>query len=30
VIEIDRDRMDLARGVIEGHISVNTIRPIQD
>jgi hypothetical protein len=29
VIEIDRNRRDVARGVIEGEISVDTIRPVQ-
>jgi hypothetical protein len=29
VIEIDRNRHDLQRGVIEGEISVDTIRPVQ-
>ncbi len=29
VIEIDRNRTDLSRGVIEGDISVDTIRPVQ-
>lgn len=29
VVEIDRDRIDLARGVLEGNISVDTIRPAQ-
>ena len=30
VIEIDRNRTDLTRGVVEGSISVDTIRPTQD
>ncbi len=30
VIEIDRDRTDLSRGVIEGNIAIDTIRPVQD
>jgi hypothetical protein len=30
VIEIDRDRTDLSRGVIEGNIAIDTIRPLQD
>ena len=30
VIEIERNRTDLPRGVIEGSISVDTIRPVQD
>lgn len=29
VIEIDRDRTDLTRGVVEGNVA-NTIRPVQD
>jgi hypothetical protein len=29
VIEIDRDRTDVARGVLEGNISVDTILPVQ-
>jgi len=29
VVEIDRNRTDLVRGVIEGEISVDTIRPVQ-
>jgi hypothetical protein len=29
VIEIDRDRTDVSRGVLEGNISVDTIRPVQ-
>lgn len=29
VIEIDRDRSDVVRGVLEGDISVDTIRPVQ-
>lgn len=29
VIEIDRDRSDLRRGVLEGNIAINTIRPVQ-
>jgi hypothetical protein len=29
VIEIDRNRTDVARGVLEGNISVDTIRPVQ-
>lgn len=29
VIEVDRGRTDIARGVIEGEISVDTIRPVQ-
>jgi hypothetical protein len=30
VIEMDRGRTDLERGVLEGDISVATIRPVQD
>lgn len=30
VIEIDRGRTDLKRGVLDGDISVDTIRPVQD
>ena len=30
VIEIDRDRDDLSRGILEGTVSVDTIRPVQD
>ncbi|MBC2771331.1 hypothetical protein H6M51_00555 [Rhizobium sp. AQ_MP] len=30
VVEIDRDRTDLSRGVIEGNIAIDTIRPVQD
>jgi hypothetical protein len=30
VIEIDRGRTDLARGVLEGDISVATIRPVEE
>ena len=30
VIEVDRARTDLQRGVLEGAISVATIRPVQD
>lgn len=30
VIEIDRDRTDLARGLLEGSVSVDTIRPTQE
>lgn len=30
VIEVDRGRTDLQRGVLEGNISVATIRPVQD
>jgi hypothetical protein len=30
VIEVDRGRFDLQRGVLEGDISVDTIRPVQD
>jgi len=30
VIELDRGRTDLQRGVLEGDISVATIRPVQD
>lgn len=29
VIEIDRDRSDLCRGVLEGDIATDTIRPVQ-
>jgi hypothetical protein len=29
VIEIDRNRSDVARGVLEGTIAVDTIRPVQ-
>jgi hypothetical protein len=29
VIEIDRDRSDLRRGVLEGDIAIDTIRPVQ-
>lgn len=29
VIELDRNRNDVTRGVLEGQISVNTIRPVQ-
>lgn len=29
VIEVDRERMDLKRGVLDGQISVDTIRPVQ-
>ncbi|MBB3593401.1 hypothetical protein FHX08_003804 [Rhizobium sp. BK529] len=29
VVEIDRNRTDLVRGVLEGEVSVNTIRPVQ-
>ncbi|MBW9051237.1 hypothetical protein [Rhizobium mesosinicum] len=29
VVEIDRNRTDVVRGVIEGDISVDTIRPVQ-
>jgi hypothetical protein len=29
VIQIDTNRNDLSRGVIEGHVSVDTIRPVQ-
>lgn len=29
VIEIDRDRTDLRRGVLEGDIAIDTIRPVQ-
>jgi hypothetical protein len=29
VIEIDRDRSDLRRGVLEGDIATDTIRPVQ-
>ncbi|MBB3543405.1 hypothetical protein [Rhizobium sp. BK399] len=29
VIEIDRNRTDVSRGVLEGEISVETIRPVQ-
>ncbi|MBB3657907.1 hypothetical protein FHX15_003149 [Rhizobium sp. BK650] len=29
VVEIDRNRTDLVRGVLEGEISVDTIRPVQ-
>lgn len=30
VIEIDRDRRDVKRGVVDGVISVDTIRPVQE
>ena len=30
VIEIDRDRTDLRRGVIEGEVAIDVIRPVQD
>lgn len=30
VIEIDRDRMDLSRGVVDGEIAIDVIRPVQD
>lgn len=30
VIEIDRDRTDLSRGVIDGEIAIDVIRPVQD
>ena len=30
VIEVERGRTDLQRGVLEGNISVDTIRPVQD
>ena len=30
VIEIDRDRTDLSRGVVAGDIAIDTIRPVQD
>ncbi len=29
VVEIDRDRSDLKRGILEGEISTDTIRPVQ-
>ncbi|WP_246084994.1 hypothetical protein [Rhizobium glycinendophyticum] len=29
VIEVDRDRADLIRGVLEGGVSVDTIKPVQ-
>lgn len=29
VIEIDRDRSDLTRGILEGKIATDTIRPVQ-
>ncbi|KQW32076.1 hypothetical protein ASE36_07725 [Rhizobium sp. Root274] len=29
VIEVDRDRADLTRGVLEGGVSVDTIKPVQ-
>ncbi|NLS00402.1 hypothetical protein HGP17_26540 [Rhizobium sp. P38BS-XIX] len=29
VIEIDRNRTDVSRGVIEGQVSVDTIRPVE-
>jgi hypothetical protein len=29
VIEIDRDRSDLRRGILEGDIATDTIRPVQ-
>lgn len=29
VIEVERDRSDLVRGVLEGNISVGTIKPVQ-
>ncbi len=29
VIEIDRDRTDISRGILDGNISVDTIRPVQ-
>jgi hypothetical protein len=29
VIEIDRDRSDLRRGILEGNIAVDTTRPVQ-
>lgn len=29
VIELDRDRTDLRRGVLEGDIAIDTIRPVQ-
>ncbi len=30
VIEIDRDRMDLSRGIVDGEIAIDVIRPVQD
>ncbi len=30
VIEIDRDRTDLRRGLLEGDIAIDVIRPVQD
>ncbi len=30
VIEIDRDRTDVTRGVIDGTIAIDTIKPVQD
>jgi hypothetical protein len=30
VIEIDRDRTDLSRGIIDGEIAIDVIRPAQD
>lgn len=30
VIEIDRDRTDLSRGIVDGEIAIDVIRPVQD
>jgi hypothetical protein len=30
VIEIERERRDLERGVIEGNVRIDVIRPLQD
>jgi hypothetical protein len=29
VIEIDRDRTDVSRGILDGDVSVDTIRPVE-